>query len=474
MSTRATRKKRQNGKTGLVLICERPVHGIEPSPENDLIYSPVNEDDPAIVQLAESIRQHGVREPLVITEDGFILSGHRRHKAAILAGLYHVPCRIEPIRREDDIDRFIVLLREHNRQREKTLDEKLRESVIPAEPEEAYQALTDYRKQRSAIDANDLMRISPAYGRARSKITAAKEPFLAAIEAVIERMRDFLPLSVRQIHYQLLNDPPLIHAKKPDSKYSNTLNCYKALDELLTRARVARRIPMDVIADETRPVTVWRVDHEPSAFLTRELETFLRTYSRDLMQSQPNHVEIVGEKNTIASIIEPISMEYCIPMTIGRGFCSLPPRDKMMQRFEKSGCDKLVVLVLGDFDPDGEAIAESFIRSLRDDFYADPKRLVGIKAGLTAEQVREFKLPPQMVAKESSSNYRRFVEKYGSNTYELEAIQPEDLQRVLEEAIKAVIDIDAFNHEVQKEKSDAEWLENARRRARAALAGIVD
>ncbi len=43
-------------------------------------------DDPQTIALADSIREFGVKEPIVVTRDGFILSGHRRYAAAMLPG----------------------------------------------------------------------------------------------------------------------------------------------------------------------------------------------------------------------------------------------------------------------------------------------------------------------------------------------------------------------------------------------------
>ncbi len=115
------------------------MEAIRPSPENDRLYRAIDPDDPEIVALAESVAEFGVREPIVVTRDGWILSGHRRYVAALLAGLNCVPCRIEPLRRSDDLDRFVRLLREYNRQRTKSLDEQLREEVISLDPQAAYQ-----------------------------------------------------------------------------------------------------------------------------------------------------------------------------------------------------------------------------------------------------------------------------------------------------------------------------------------------
>jgi hypothetical protein len=84
-----------------------------------------------------------------------------------------------------------------------------------------------------------------------------------------------------------------------------------------------------------RDIQVWHTYREPTPFLREQCDQFLKGYYRDLQQSQPNHIEIVGEKNTVDSIIRPVAAEYCIPLTIGRGYCSLPPRHAMARRFEK-------------------------------------------------------------------------------------------------------------------------------------------
>jgi len=75
-------------------------------------------------ELALRRQQNGVKEPLVVSADGFILSGHRLYIAAKLAGFDAVPCRVVAVRRADDINQFAVLLREHNRQRDKSLADR--------------------------------------------------------------------------------------------------------------------------------------------------------------------------------------------------------------------------------------------------------------------------------------------------------------------------------------------------------------
>jgi hypothetical protein len=133
----------------------------------------------------------------------------------------------------------------------------------------------------------------------------------------------------------------------------------------------------------------------------------------------------------------------------------------MCQRFKESGKDKLIILVLSDFDPEGEDIAHSFARSMRDDFGI--KEVVAKKVCLTYEQVRERDLPPNFEAKTTSSRYKQFAAKYGDSVYELEALHPSERARLLTEAIDEVIDVDAFNRELDQERADAAKIEGLRK-----------
>lgn len=461
-------KSNRTRKTGLVRISEMAIDCLRPSPENLQLYRPVRDDDPEIRELALSIAKHGLREPIVVTADYYIVSGHRRHTAAQLAGLEMVPVRVLSVRRADDIDAFVVLLREYNRQREKTFLEKLNEELVTSNPDEAYESLLEARHQLGHLDDTDTITIRGS--KTRSAVSPAKRPFLEAVQSVLEARRDFWPLSVRQIHYALLNDRPLRHASKPDSTYANDQKSYKDLCDLTARARLSGDIPMNVIDDETRPVESWNVHDGPQSFIRAELKRMFNGYWRDLMQSQPNHVEIIGEKNTLAGILRPVAMDYTIPMTLGRGYCSLPPRAGIVSRYRRSGKRRLILLIVSDHDPDGEEIAHSFARSMRDDFGV--RRIHPVKVALTRDQVNEHRLPPMMSAKETSAHYDRFVSEHGQAAYEVEALEPVTLQKILRDAIDTVIDVALFNHEVEAEKQDAAHLAGLRRTVRASLQGI--
>jgi ParB/Sulfiredoxin domain len=100
--------KRSQLQPELVHVQVWPLARISPAPENDDIYKPIALDSPDISDLARSIEEHGVQEPLLVSTDGYVISGHRRRVAAILAGLTEVPVRVYPVSREPCFNDLVV------------------------------------------------------------------------------------------------------------------------------------------------------------------------------------------------------------------------------------------------------------------------------------------------------------------------------------------------------------------------------
>ena len=434
------------------------IKDIHPSPENDEIYGAVDPDDTDLINLANDISANGIRVPLLVSQDGFIVSGHRRCAAAKLVGLRSVKCIFLEISRSDfDDDGWRRELRAHNHQRVKSDAVRVKETLLDIDPSIAYlQYQADRRESEKRMPP--VMKITGR--KTRSGIEARSQQFLDAAQRQIDEMKAFWPLSVRQVHYGLLNYRVVRNSSKGSqfSYYENDAASYTALTDLLARARLLGLIPWESIADETRPVSNQRFPKDVSEFLDWELYGFLCGYRRDLLRSQPDHVELIVEKLTVQSIIRPVALNYCLPMTCGRGYCSLAPRYEIVERFKRSGKNRLKLLIAADFDPDGDEIAESLARSIRDDFGIDD--VVASKILLRADQVKTLDIKPNsMEAKVSSSRYQKFLSRYGSNhVYELEAISPLVMQEQVENAIRSTIDLAKFEQEVEREKNDSARL----------------
>jgi hypothetical protein len=430
-----------------------PIKEIKQAPENESIYDNFGVAKSDDWQLVQSIRDNGILEPLVITADRFLLSGHRRLAASNFIGLLTVPVRkhkdvfFSNLNTQERLD----LLRLHNQQREKSPSEKIREAMVGLDPKVAHAELKIFNQRRKALDSAT-GEITIRGIKARAKITTLQ--FLAAAKAAIEKEREYWPLSVRRVHYLLLNDPPLCHDSKPDSKYVNNQNCYKKLTNLLARARLNGHVPIEAIEDVTRPVLEGGGFDTVGQYITQETQNFLTGYHRNLQQGQPHHVEIILEKNALRNVIERVAQEYCIPITTTRGYASIPPRYEVFRRYNQSGKPILILLCLTDFDPDGDEIAESFARSMRDDFSISNTQ--SFKVALRAEDVNEYDLPSDMDAKKTSVNYKKFFARYGTNrAVELDAAPVELLQEKLRAAIESVLDMDEFNAQIKQQELEA-------------------
>jgi len=90
---------------------------INPNSANNEIY-----DTTDVSSLANSIKENGLLEPLVITREGNLLSGHRRLEAIKSLGWEDVDVRIV------DVENEVIALIEHNRYRTKSEKDVLRES----------------------------------------------------------------------------------------------------------------------------------------------------------------------------------------------------------------------------------------------------------------------------------------------------------------------------------------------------------
>lgn len=457
----------QENQTSPVFVAtlQKDLSELKTAKQNDQLYDPfgiANLDDR---DLTISIRDNGIQQPLVVSLDDFVLSGHRRYAAASYLGLTTVPVQTVDVWFADlDTADQLATLRMHNQQRTKSPGELIREKLLDIDPQKAYQELVVRRSK--AEHQSDALPSNVCMGKVKTRSAITTKQFLqAAIDVCLEN-REYWPLTVRRVHYLLLNNPPLRHDKK-DRRYANDQQNYSALTDLLLRARLSGEIEMQAIEDETRPIQLGGGFSTCEQFIAQETGRYLLGYTRNLMQGQPHHIEIMLEKNALRSVIQKVAREYCIPVTTGKGFASLSPRADLAARFWRSGKAKLVLLMLTDFDPDGEQIAASFARSLRDDFGID--NIQPVKVVLTADDVRKYDLPSDMDAKPSSPNYAKFIKQYGTKAVELDAMPTKLLQSKLREAIQSVIDTDEFNAQVELEKQDSAVIEAHRRVAFEAV-----
>lgn len=455
-----------------------PIERLTSPSENWEIYRKITADDEATWHLVEGIKKEGILEPIVIDQEGVIVSGNRRTLAAKTAGLEHVPCRVLDMRYSEltHEERLRLLAKYNADQRKKSTEEEIREAIASVDEDDIAQHLQERQKKtwnkvNILDDENDVIPNQKAVRRDPSK---RRSQFLDAIKQVIEAEAEFLPLSLRAVHYRLCNFSFLRDTSNPESLYRNDEPSYKALSRTLTDARVLGHVPWDAIFDQTRPVSAWETWRSVSGYLRDQTENMFANYWRDLMATQPMHVEIMVEKMTVLPMLKPIAMDYTIPILAARGYGSIDARNEMRVRYARSGKGHLLVLCVTDLDPEGVNIPEQLGGSLTDDLKIPREDFTIRRVALNPDQIERLNIPTSLEAKESSTRFKAFQDQYGGNAYELESLPTAELQNILRASIEQAIDMDAFTEEQESESKDRTKLIAAGKIARSAIMNFIE
>lgn len=132
------------------------------------------------------------------------------------------------------------------------------------------------------------------------------------------------------------------------------------------------------------------------------------------------------------------------------------------QRFKKADRNeqRVRVIYLGDYDPSGvDMIRDIYDRTvefiegkeLDIDFQIEP-------IALTREQIDHYNPPPNP-AKRTDPRAKGFIEAHGSTSWEVDALKPEVLNTILENAILKYIDLPLYNEVLKQEEEDKQKLE---------------
>lgn len=119
---------------------------------------------------------------------------------------------------------------------------------------------------------------------------------------------------------------------------------------------------------------------------------------------------------------------------------------------------KSVLLYAGDFDPSGMDIDRDFTD--RTEIFDEV-----VRVALNADIVRDYDLVP-MPGKSTDSRSARFMIEHGELVQvELDALPPEDLKRLYQEAIDEYFDKTAYNKSIKREEKEVDLINEFRETA---------
>lgn len=304
----------------------------------------------------------------------------------------------------------------------------------------------------------------------------------AARGIIAEYQAQDITLTLRQLYYQFVSRDLL----------ANTDKSYKRLGNIVSRGRQAGMLDWEAIEDRARRPVMWSQDKDMDTCLRRALRNF-RLPRQD---GQRTYVELWVEKDALASVLEPIAAQYHITLMVNRGYSSASAMKAAADRIRRCcstyGSTRAAVLYLGDLDPSGEDMVRDIRERLElftnsgmlvntddilagdvnddyDGFEPDEARearkpylpIAVKKLALTAAQVQEHDPPPNPT-KLTDSRAKGFIEKYGYNSWEVDALPPVVLRELIEDAFTEHLDVERI-HKIKERETAAKaelekWL----------------
>ena len=209
---------------------------------------------------------------------------------------------------------------------------------------------------------------------------------------ILKTVKGYSCLTVRQLYYIVISR----------FKYPATRAFYKRINRYLSKIR---RVNPDV--------------HKKFIDPTRQFVIPPLRYPR---------IEIWVEKDSIRNFIGKLAAKYRLGIQVLRGFASLSMYRKALKRARKRGVT--TVLYIGDFDPSGlliETVAQE-----------EMNHKTGIRffrLAITMEQIKRFR-PPSRPVNIKDSRTKEYIEKYGDRCWEVEAIRPKTLYKLIEKGLQ--------------------------------------
>jgi len=252
-----------------------------------------------------------------------------------------------------------------------------------------------------------------------------------ANEIISEFQEGGFELTLRQLYYQFVSRDLIPNR---DSEY-------KKLGSVINDGRLAGEIDWTAIVDRTRNIRENPHWSHPSEILKSAADQ----YAIDKWQKQKIRCEVWIEKDALIGVIEKPCTDWDVPYFSCRGYTSQSEMWSAAQRMrnlvEENGC-KIIVLHLGDHDPSG-------IDMTRD--IQDRLKLLSVQSSITVkrialnmDQIKKYDPPPNP-AKLSDSRAADYINNFGHDSWELDALDPVVLQKLVSKHIQKLLNLKKYD-----------------------------
>ncbi len=246
-------------------------------------------------------------------------------------------------------------------------------------------------------------------------------------------------LTLRQLYYQFVSRDWFPDSWR-DAQTGSTNNerSYKKLGGIISDARRAGLIDWDAITDRTRNVRIPPHWNEPADIVA----VCARQFDVDWWAKQPYRPEVWVEKDALIGVLEVACGPWRCPYFSCRGYTSdseIWSSARRMMAHRENGQTPLVIH-LGDHDPSGIDMS----RDIADRLELFGEGSIEVKRiALNMDQVEQYHPPPNP-AKTTDSRYRDYQDRFGDESWELDALNPETLTGLINDAMQEIVEGDEW------------------------------
>jgi len=290
-----------------------------------------------------------------------------------------------------------------------------------------------------------------------SKIAYETRRFTSDAETVLvqasqicdEYARQGYGLTLRQLYYQFIARDLFPESRRDLLMGTkNTEKNYKWLGTVVSDGRIAGRLDWSHISDRTRSPQGGDSGWDSPRQI---IETSAGQYGITHWDGQPEYVEVWVEKEALADVISRTSGRWDVTSFACKGYTSQSSMHTAARRLRAREAEgrKVTVIHLDDHDPSGVDMTRDIQDRLR--MFRSSARVDRI--ALNMDQIIALD-PPPSPAKITDPRARDYIERYGDESWELDAIDPAALDGLVERAILSHLDLDLRQLRLDREEAE--------------------
>lgn len=257
-------------------------------------------------------------------------------------------------------------------------------------------------------------------------------------------------LTLRQVYYQFVS-----RAWIP-----NTEQSYKRLGKIINDARLAGLIDWNHLTDRTR----WVRDNSHWTSPESIMDSVVSSYATERWANQPERPIVMIEKDALVGVIEGVCQELDVPYFSCRGYTSQSEMWSLSQRMRRfiRNDQVPVILHLGDHDPSGVDMTRD-IRDRLDLFvtYHGGEAPEVDRLALNMDQIDQYDPPPNPT-KLTDSRASGYIDAYGYECWELDALDPPVIAALVREAVMAHRDEERWEEATADMEKERTYLTRVR------------